>query len=47
VVEKETVGSRIRWVAASDQAPIAAAVQAALDELFDQIEQDAALFRKK
>ncbi|HEU4501268.1 MAG TPA: hypothetical protein VFR82_06415 [Nitrospira sp.] len=47
VVEEETVGSRIRWVTASDQAPIAAAVQAVLDELFDHIEQDAALFRKK
>jgi hypothetical protein len=47
MVEKEAVGSRIRWVTASDQAPIAAAVQAALDELFDRIEQDAALFGKK
>ena len=47
MVEKETVGSRIRWATASDQDPIAAAVQAALDELFDHIEQDAALFGKK
>jgi hypothetical protein len=47
MVEKETVGSRIRWATASDQAPIAGAVQAALDELFDHIEQDAALFGKK
>jgi hypothetical protein len=47
MVEKETVGSRIRWVTASDQAPITAAVQAALDELFNHIEQDAALFGKK
>lgn len=47
IVEKEAVGSRIRWVTASDQAPIATAVQAALDELFDSIEQDAALFGKK
>jgi hypothetical protein len=47
MVEKETVGSRIRWATASDETPIAAAVQAALDELFDHIEQDAELFGKK
>jgi hypothetical protein len=47
VVEKETVGSRIRWVTTSDQAPIAAAVQAVLDELLDHIEQDAAVFGKQ
>jgi hypothetical protein len=47
VVEKETVGSRIRWNTASDQDPIAAAVQAALDDVFAQIEEDAALFRKR
>jgi hypothetical protein len=41
------VGSRIRWVTTSDQAPIAAAVQAVLDELFDHIEQDAAAFGKQ
>jgi hypothetical protein len=47
VVEKESVGSRIRWVTASDQNPIAAAVQAALDDLFTHIESDAALYRKR
>jgi hypothetical protein len=47
VVQKETVGSRIRWVTASDQGPISEVVKAALDELFDQIEQDAALYRHK
>jgi hypothetical protein len=47
VVEKETLGSRIRWTTSSDQQPIAAAVQAALDELFVHIEEDAALYRKK
>lgn len=46
-VEKETVGSRVRWVPASDQDPIAASVQAALDDLFMQIEEDAALYRKR
>ena len=47
VTQKETAGSRIRWVTASDQVPIAAAVQAALDDLFTQIETDAALYRKR
>jgi len=47
VVEKETAGSRIRWNTASDQDPIAAAVQAALDDLFPQIEEDSALYRKR
>ena len=47
VVQTDTVGSRIRWVTASDQDPIAAAVQAALDDLFTQIENDAALYRKR
>jgi hypothetical protein len=47
VVQKESVGSRIRWVTASDQDPIASAVQAALDDLFTQIEEDAALYRKR
>ena len=46
-VEKETVGSRIRWTTSSDQHPIGAAVQAALDELFVQIEEDAALYGKR
>jgi hypothetical protein len=47
VVQKETVGSRVRWVTASDQEPIAAAVQAALDDLFAQIEEDAALYGRR
>ena len=47
VVQKERVGSRVRWVTASDQDPIASAVQAALDDLFTQIEADAALYRKR
>jgi hypothetical protein len=47
VVQKETVGPRVRWVTASDQDPIAAAVQAALDDLFMQIEEDAAWYGKK
>jgi hypothetical protein len=47
VVRQETVGSPIRWRTASDQDPIAKAVQAALDDLFVQIEEDAALYVKK
>ena len=47
VVQKESVGSRVRWVTASDQEPIAAAVQAALDDLFMQIEEDAALYARR
>jgi hypothetical protein len=41
------VGSRVRWVPASDEDPIAASVQAALDDLFLQIEEDAALYGKR
>jgi hypothetical protein len=47
VVEKEAVGSRVRWVTASDQDPIAEAVQAVLDDLFLQIEEDATLYGRK
>lgn len=47
VVDKEAVGSRVRWVTASDQNPIAEAVQAALDDLFLQIEEDATLYGRK
>ncbi len=47
VVRQETVGSTIRWRTASDEDPIRQAVQAALDDLFMQIEEDAALFAKK
>lgn len=46
VVEKETVGSRVRSVTSSDEGPITAAVQSALDDLFQQIEEDAALYGK-
>jgi len=47
VVEKETAGEKRRWNTASDQDPITAAVKAALDDLFSQIEEDAALYRKR
>ena len=42
--EKETVGSSVRWITASDQTPIAEAVQAALDDLLSQIEADHLLY---
>ena len=45
VVEKETAGSRVRWITASDQTPIAEAVQAALDDLLTQIEADHLLYQ--
>lgn len=45
VVQKEAVGSSVRWVTASDQDPIAEVVQAALDDLLAQIEADHALYR--
>lgn len=46
VVEKEAVGSNVRWTTTSDQAPIAETVQAALDDLFAQIEADHLLYQK-
>jgi len=46
VVEKETVGSSVRWITSSDQNPIAEAVQAALDDLLTQIETDYLLYQK-
>jgi len=46
LVEKETMGSSVRWVTSSDQSPIADAVQAALDDLLTQIEADFLLYRK-
>jgi len=46
LVEKETVGSSVRWITASDQNPIAEAVQAALDDLLAQIEADYLLYQK-
>lgn len=45
-VEKDAVGSRVRWVTASDQDPVAEAVQAALDDLLTQIEEDSPLYGK-
>lgn len=45
LAEKETVGSSVRWVTASDQTPIAEAVQTALDDLLSQIEADHLLYR--
>lgn len=44
LIEKDAVGSSVRWVTASDQDPIAEVVQAALDDLLLQIEGDAALY---
>ncbi|MDN5943506.1 MAG: hypothetical protein L0H94_16640 [Nitrospira sp.] len=45
LVEKETVGSSVRWITASDHTPIEEAVQAALDELLSQIEADRLLYQ--
>jgi hypothetical protein len=45
LAEKETVGSIVRWFTASDQTPIAEAVQAALDDLLSQIEADHLLYQ--
>jgi hypothetical protein len=47
LVEKETIGSSVRWITASDQTPIAAAVQAALDDLLSQIEADRLLYQNR
>lgn len=47
LVEKETAGSSVRWVTASDQSPIAETVQAALDDLLTQIEADHFLYQKE
>lgn len=47
LAQRETVGSEVRWITASDQTPIAEAVQAALDDLFLQIEEDASLYGGK
>lgn len=46
LVQKEAVGSRIRWMTASDQDPITEAVQTALDDLLMQIEEDGTLYEK-
>lgn len=47
LAEKETVGSSVRWATASDQTPIAEAVQAALDDLLSQIETDQLLYQNR
>lgn len=47
LVEKEAAGSSVRWVTASDQTPIAEAVQASLDDLLSQIEVDHLLYRNE
>lgn len=47
LAQRETVGSEVRWVTASDQKPIADAVQAALDDLFLQIEEDTSMYGTK
>ena len=44
LVEKDAAGQEVRWNTASDQAPIAEAVQAALDDLLTQIEADRLLY---
>ena len=46
LVEKDVQGSSVRWVTSSEQAPIAEAVQASLDDLLAQIETDYLLYRK-
>ena len=47
LVVKEAVGSSVRWITASDQTPIAEAVQAALDDLLSQIEADHLLYQNR
>ena len=44
LVEKNAAGQEVRWSTASDQAPIAEAVQSALDNLLTQIEADRLLY---
>jgi hypothetical protein len=44
VAERSAAGSMVRWVAASDRDPIEAALQLALDDLFERIEADRALY---
>lgn len=44
--DHEAEGSTVRWVTASDQEPIQAALQQALDDLFGQIEADRALYER-
>jgi hypothetical protein len=44
LVEHDAAGSWARWVTESDRAPIEAALQLALDDLFAQIEADRSLY---
>ncbi|MDK2741613.1 MAG: hypothetical protein NDI90_01785 [Nitrospira sp. BO4] len=44
LVEQTAVGSSVRWVTASDRAPIAAALQLALEDLMGKIEADRLLY---
>lgn len=45
LVEKDAIGSSVRWITASDQTPIEETVQAALDDLLTQIEADHLLYK--
>ncbi len=47
LVEHVAVGSSVRWVTASDRDPIEAALQLALDDLLDRIEEDHTLYAGK
>ncbi len=47
LVQKQAMGSAVRWTTASDQQPINATVQGALDDLLTQIEADALRFGTK
>ena len=42
--EQTAVGSSVRWVTASDQAPIKTALQGALEDLMKQVEMDSAIY---
>ncbi len=44
LVEHVVAGSSVRWVTASDRAPVEAALQLALDDLLTQIETDRSLY---
>jgi hypothetical protein len=45
LVEKDAIGSSVRWITSSDQIPITETVQAALDDLLMQIEADHLLYK--
>jgi hypothetical protein len=46
VADHQVEGPMVRWVTASDRAPIEAALQLALDDLFTQLEADRSLYEK-